>query len=172
MLIWCLSILVTCGFVTATDRRNYPMTLAFRSWVLYPSLTSFLFWPPPKNCNSFDCVADIPAVSDIDLIKEKTKPGEPVAIIDSHDWAYLVGAHRPPLMLFIPATSIFTKYQLAESLKRLKLTPYLFLPKGKDKVFNFKHDDLKKALEATFHDDYIYDGESEHLVAWKRRTFS
>ncbi len=164
----------------STDARNSEMSLGLRSWIYYPSLGKFIFSHAPfgkfligkteERCHTFDCVPYQPAPKDIKLIQEKTKPGEQVAIIDLYDWAYLVNAHRPPLMLFLPSTTIFTKRQLTESLNRLKSTPYLFLPKGPDKIFNFGHDDLKDNLQTTFEQEYQYDGEGERLIAWKRKS--
>ena len=78
-----------------------------------------------------DCVADIPAASDVALVASRTQPHEQVAIVfDLHDWAYLLAAHRPPLMFFLPSADIFTREQLEESLRRINNADYLFVPKG------------------------------------------
>lgn len=162
-----IAVFLFAAFVS--DGRN-PAALGLASWVKYPSLARSFFYKEDV-CTHLACFPGKPSQKDIDLIKQKTKPGEQVAIIDLYDWTYLIGAHRPPLMLFIPSTVIFTKYQLTESLNRLKDVPYLFLVKGKDDVLNFSHDDLKKGLAPTFSKDYVYDGEGENLVAWKRKNF-
>lgn len=165
-----LWILVTSGALYLVsfgqDSRN-PMTLALRSWLDYPSLASIVF-SKETICNKSNCLQGNPSPADIALIKSKTKEGEQVAIIDFYDWLYLIGAHRPPLLLFLPSTTIFTQYQLSESLRKIQLSPYLFLAKGDNGVFNFSHDDLKDGLSASFNKDYIYDGEGERLVAWRR----
>lgn len=166
---WMLVILSAFYLVAfANDSRN-PCTLGLRSWVHYPSLASTLFHKRNK-CRNFSCVTDRPSVKDIALIQERTKPGEQVAIIDLYDWTYLVGAHRPPLMLFTPAAITFTKQQLSESLNRVKSTRYLFLHKGTDlKEVVFSKEPLMSDFLLTFKDNYIVDGEGDKLVAWKRK---
>jgi hypothetical protein len=154
----------------ANDSRN-PATLGLQSWVSYPSLARSILYRE-KGCENFECVENQAGIKDIELIQERTSPDEQVAIIDLYDWTYLIGAHRPPLMFFLPSSVIFTKRQLTESLQRLKTTRYLFLPKGKDKIFNFGHEDLKNGIAPTFTKDYVYDGEGERLIAWKRKNIA
>jgi hypothetical protein len=155
------------------DSRN-PALLGLKSWLTYPSLARSFSHKQRKQivCKDLTCFSDKPSQKDIDLIKQKTKPGEQVAIIDLYDWTYLIGAHRPPLMLFIPSVDIFTKQQLTESMRRLKGAPYLFLVKGKNGAFNFNHQDIINILSPTFRKDYVYDGEGENLVAWKRKIIT
>ena len=149
------------------DSRN-PTLYGFNSWRVYPALLNFAF-QHPQGCTEFSCVPNLPAASDIDLIKSRTHEGEPVAIIDLFDWTYLIEAHRPPMLNFLPSADTFTKHQLSESLRKIQHARYLFLIKEKDKQPHFLNDDFRNALMPTFFENYEYDGEGERLVAWRRK---
>lgn len=149
------------------DPRN-PSTLGLGSWIHYPSLMRSIF-QDKYACHDFKCVTNRPDPKDILLIKDRTRQGELVAIIDLYDWTYLVGAHRPPLMLFTPSAVTFTKQQLSESLKRLQTARYLFLPKGAD-ISNiaFGKDKSMTKFLRTFKYNYTLEAEGSRLVAWRR----
>lgn len=168
-IVWAIAIIATVRLAAFSNDVSNSADYGLRSWVYYPSLVKSFFWKQ-EGCAKFDCVPNRPAAKDVALIQQRTQPGEQVAIIDSYDWAYLVSAHRPPLMFFLPSEIIFTKRDLAESLDRLQHTPYLFLPKGINKEPSIGGDPcIKNALMPTFHEKYIFDGEGERLVAWRRK---
>ncbi len=158
-----------CALYIAThthDRRN-ESEYAFRSWIRYPSLITAVFRHHENVCRSMSCVENRPADSDIALITARTSPGEQVAIIGPYDWTYLIGAKRPPLMAFLPSNDIFTRDQLQQTLARLDSAPYLFLPKGSNhepQIDGPLHDILLPDL----HKQFVYDGEGEKLIAYKR----
>ncbi len=154
----------------ASDRRN-PGNLGISAWLKYPSLARSVFYRS-KKCRDFRCVSDVPSQRDIELITNRTAPGEQVAIIDLYDWAYLVGAKRPPLMVFTPSSIIFTKGQLSESFKRLESKKYLFLAKGTEETgYNYNKEEITQKFRTSFNKIYEKDAEGDKLVAWKRKDY-
>jgi hypothetical protein len=118
-----------------------------------------------------DCVPNLPAGSDVELIASRTQPHEQVAIVsDLYDWAYLLAAHRPPLMFFLPSADIFTRIQLEESLRRINNANYLFVPKGSNGQPDISLADFDDAVSPLLGTRFEKDGEGERLVAWKRVT--
>ena len=68
------------------------------------------------GCIKMDCVANKHDQRDVALIRARTRPGEQVAIVgDLFDWTYLIDAHRPPMLAFLPSLVVFTQYQLDKS---------------------------------------------------------
>lgn len=166
--VWTLLILASSWLVIfANDTRNMTR-YGLRSWITYRSFITEPFRPSDENCKNFNCVPNLPTANDISLIRERSKPGEPVAILDDYDWTYLLEAQRPPLMSFLPSTVTFTRQQLNQTLNKLKDSSYLFLPKGNKGEPQINQEDFKKILLPNFHQFYIQDGESDHLVAWRR----
>lgn len=157
-------------FLYSPSEARNPGTYGLRAWAKYASL---LKWPfsKPKGCVRMSCVPNRPAPSDVALIDSRTRPGQQVAIVvDLYDWAYLIDAHRPPLMLFVPSATIFTEVQYQESLRRLRKQEYIFTPKdsqGRPYFFNTVFDQTVSPLLGT---DFNRDGEGERLIAWKRRS--
>jgi hypothetical protein len=163
-------IILAVVFVYSPSENRNPGRYGLRAWSNYPSL---LKWPftRPKGCVQFDCVADLPAASDVALIASRTQPHEQVAIVfDLHDWAYLLAAHRPPLMFFLPSADIFTREQLEESLRRINNADYLFVPKGANGEPDIWLADFSAAITPLLGTKFKKDGEGERLVAWKRVT--
>ena len=157
-------------FVYSPAEYRNPGRYGLRAWSNYPSL---LKWPfsRPKGCVQMDCVADLPAASDVALIASRTQPHEQVAIaFDLHDWAYLLAAHRPPLMFFLPSADIFTREQFEESLRRINNADYLFVPKGANGEPDIWLADFSAAITPLLGTKFEKDGEGERLVAWKRVT--
>ena len=110
-------IILSVAFVYSPSEARNPGGYGLEAWANYPSL---LKWPfaRPTGCIQMDCVAHLPAASDVELIASRTRPHEQVAIVlDDYDWTYLLAAHRPPLMFFLPAVYIFTREQFEESLR-------------------------------------------------------
>jgi hypothetical protein len=154
-------------FVFSPSEASAPGKYGLRAWAEYPSL---LKWPfqRPHGCVRMDCVANLPAPSDVALIASRTKPGEQVAIVvDLYDWTYLIDAHRPPLMFFLPSVDIFTEDQLQNSLQRLKRQRHIFTPKDANGVpFIFKTD-MTQAVAPLLGTMFQKDGEGDRLIAWK-----
>ena len=118
-----------------------------------------------------DCVPNLPAASDVELIVSRTQPHEQVAIVsDLYDWAYLLAAHRAPLMFFLPSADIFTRVQLEELLRRINKANYLFVPKGSNGQPDISLADFGNAIGPLLGTRFQKDGEGERLVAWKRVT--
>jgi hypothetical protein len=163
-------IILAVVFVYSPSEDRNPGRYGLRAWSNYPSL---LKWPfaRPKGCVQMDCVADIPTASDVALIASRTQPHEQVAIVlDLHDWAYLLAAHRPPLMFFLPSADIFTREQLEESLRRINNADYLFVPKGANGEPDIWLADFRNVIAPLLGTTFQKDGEGERLVAWKRVT--
>jgi hypothetical protein len=149
-----------------SEARN-PGQYGLRAWSQYPSLLKRPF-RRPVGCVSMDCVANLPAASDVALIASRTQPGQQVAIVvDSYDAAYLVDAHRPPLILFLPSAQIFTEGQVKNSLERLQRQDHIFTPKDADGgPFNFKND-MTRAVAPLLGTMFQKDDEGDRLIAWK-----
>jgi hypothetical protein len=163
-------IILAVVFVFSPSEDRNPGRYGLRAWSNYPSL---LKWPfaRPKGCVQMDCVADVPAASDVALIASRTQPHEQVAIVlDLHDWVYLLAAHRPPLMFFLPSADIFTRQQLEESLRRINNADYLFVPKGANGEPDIWLADFSAVITPLLGTTFKKDGEGERLVAWKRVT--
>ena len=64
---------------TSGDSRN-PALYGAQSWLEYPALLLAPF-QSPRSCINMQCVADRPDPRDVGLIRERTQPGEQVAII-------------------------------------------------------------------------------------------
>jgi hypothetical protein len=161
-------ILVALVFLYSPSEARHPGGYGLRAWVDYPSL---LRRPlvRPMGCVKMDCVADRPAASDIELIASRTRPGEQVAIVvDLYDWTYLLAAHRPPLMFFVPSALTFSQNQLQESLDRINRTNYLFVPKGPNGEPFISHDNFRMAIAPLLAKNFQKDGEGERMVALKR----
>ena len=160
-------VLAVTFFFSPSESRN-PGRYGLRAWVHFPSL---LKWPfsRPKGCARMDCVPNLPAASDVELIASRTQPGEQVAIVsDLYDWAYLLAAHRAPLMFFLPSADIFTRIQLEELLRRINGVNYLFVPKGPNGQPDISLADFDNAVGPLLGTRFQKDGEGERLVAWKR----
>ena len=161
--------LVVTFIYSPAESRN-PGRSGLRAWSNYPSL---LKWPfaRPKGCVQMDCVEDLPAGSDVELIASRTQPHEQVAIaFDLYDWAYLLAARRPPLMFFLPSAQIFTRVQLEESLRRINNANYLFVPKDANGEPDIWLADFSSVIIPLLGTTFKKDGEGERLVAWKRVT--
>jgi hypothetical protein len=163
-------ITLAVAFIYSPSEDRNPGRYGLRAWANFPSL---LKWPfsPPKGCVRMDCIPHLPAASDVELIASRTKPGEQVAIVsDLYDWAYLLAAHRAPLMFFLPSANIFTRVQLEESLRRINKANYLFVPKGSNDQSDISLADFGNAVGPLLGTSFKKDGEGERLVAWKRVT--
>ena len=156
-------------FLYSPSESRNPGRYGFLAWGGYPSL---LRWPfsRPEGCIRMDCVPNLPAASDVAVITSRTQPGEQVAIVgDLYDWTYLLAAHRPPLMFFLPSSMIFTEQQLEESLGRLSNQNYLFVPKGPNaEPFSISPDDLRDAVGPLLGTIFQRGGVGDRLVVWKR----
>jgi hypothetical protein len=152
-----------------SDRRNPPGLYGLRAWAAYPSL---LKWPllPPGGCVRMECVADRPENSDLTLIESRTRPEEQVAIVGGdYDWTYLIGAHRPPLMFFLPSSYIFSEEQVQESRNRLKNQQFIFTPTRADKASLLSFvDEISNSYLTLDGTRFERNGEGERLIAWKR----
>jgi hypothetical protein len=163
-------IILAVAFVFSPSESRNPGRYGLRAWANFPSL---LKWPfsRPKGCVRMDCVPNLPAASDVELIASRTQPHEQVAIVlDLYDWAYLLAAHRAPLMFFLPSADIFTRVQLEESLRRINNVNYLFVPKGSNGQPDIWLADFSNAVGPLLGTRFQKDGEGERLVAWKRVT--
>jgi hypothetical protein len=163
-------IILAVAFVFSPSESRNPGRYGLRAWSNFPSL---LKWPfaRPKGCAQMDCVANLPAASDVELIASRTQPHEQVAIVlDLYDWAYLLAAQRPPLMPFLPSAEIFTSEQLEETLRRIDHADYLFVPKGPNGEPNIWLADFSAVIVPLLGTKFQKDGEGERLVAWKRVT--
>jgi hypothetical protein len=163
-------VILAAVFVFSPSESRNPGRYGLRAWANFPSL---LKWPfsRPKGCVRMDCVPNLPAASDVELITSRTRPGEQVAIVsDLYDWAYLLAAHRAPLMFFLPSVDIFTRVQLEESLRRINNVNYLFVPKGSNGQPDIWLADLSAVIVPLLGTKFQKDGEGERLVAWKRVT--
>jgi hypothetical protein len=159
---------VALVFLYSPSEARNPGRYGLRAWVDYPSL---LMWPfsRPPGCVKMDCVSDLPAASDVELITSRTRPGEQVAVVvDLYDWAYLLAAHRPPLVFFLPSADIFTRKQLEESLDRMSTVNYIFVPKGANGEPFISHDEFRIAAAPMLTKGFQKDGEGDHLIALKR----
>src|SRR5580704_2400578 len=157
-------IILAVAFVYSPSEDRNPGRYGLRAWSNYPSL---LKWPfaRPKGCVQMDCVANIPAASDVALVASRTQPHERVAIVfDLYDWAYLLAAHRPPLMFFLPSADIFTREQLEESLRRINNADYLFVPKGANGEPDIWLAEFSAVITPLLGTTFKKDGEGERLV--------
>lgn len=152
---------------TSSDRRN-PTTYGLNSWLRYPALALAPF-RSTRGCASMECVSGLPDPVDVALIRERTKPHDQVAIIGGYtDWTYLIDAHRPPAMAFLPSFAIFTDRQIQESLNHLATVKYCFIimdPKGAPFVPNRE---LSAAVMPVIKRDFVPDGVGKQLAVWKR----
>jgi hypothetical protein len=156
---------------TSSDQRN-PTLYGFRSWMKYPSLLSSLLpFHSLKGCIHITCIANRPDPRDVALIRDRTRPGEQVAIVgDLFDWTYLVDAHRPPMLAFLPSLVIFTERQLDESWKRMAVADYWFIPRGTNGDPKIGNPDLRVLAMPVLHRDFVLDGVANRLSAWKRKS--
>jgi hypothetical protein len=153
---------------TSSDRRN-PALYGLQSWARYPSILAHPF-RRPDGCTDMNCIPNRPDERDVNLIRQRTKPGERVAIVGNlFDWAYLIDAHRPPLMAFLPSMAIFTQRQLDDSWKRLGAAEYWFVPKGTDGKPKIDNPNLAALVLPVLERDFVVDGVGDLLVAWKRK---
>ena len=88
---------------------------------------------------------------------------------DLFDWTYLINAHRPPLMTFLPSAAIFTKRQLDESWKRMGAAEYWFVAKGARWQTEIGNPDLAALVLPALEQDFVLDGTGDRLMAWKRK---
>jgi hypothetical protein len=163
-------IILAVAFVFSPSESRNPGRYGLRAWSNFPSL---LKWPfaRPKGCVQMNCVANLPATSDVALIASRTQPHEQVGIVlDNYDWAYLLAAQRPPLMFFLPSAQIFMRDQLEESLRRMNSANYLFVPKGSNGEPDIPLADVSTVITPLLGTKFQKDGEGERLVAWKRVT--
>jgi hypothetical protein len=161
-------IIFAVAFVYSPSESRNPGGYGLTAWTHYPSL---LKWPfaRPTGCVQMDCVANLPAASDVALIASRTRPHEQVAIVlDEYDWAYLLAAHRPPLVFFLPSAFIFTREQFEETLHRINNVDYLFVTKGSNGESNIERADFRTVIAPLLGTAFQKDGEGERLVAWKR----
>jgi hypothetical protein len=164
--------IVTLAFVfvySPSESSRNPARYGLQAWSDFPSL---LKWPfvRPAGCVQMDCFPVQASASDSDLITARSQVHDQVAILSNeYDWIYLVAAQRPPLMAFLPSSQTFTRDQLAESLQRLDRADYLFVAK-----INGQPDIARPSLWIGVTDrlgtEFQKDGESEHLIAWKRTS--
>jgi hypothetical protein len=168
MAITIMLVLAVALAVTSRDQRN-PSVYGLRSWARYPSIIMRPF-QRLDGCTEMSCVANRPNERDVALIRDRTQPGQPVAIVgDLFDWTYLINAHRPPLMTFLPSVVIFTKHQLDESWKRMATAEYWFVPKGADGKPRIDNVDLAPLVLPALEQDFVLDGVGDRLMAWKRK---
>ncbi|HLN38115.1 MAG TPA: hypothetical protein VK337_10060 [Xanthobacteraceae bacterium] len=163
-------IVLAVAFIYSPSEDRNPGRYGLRAWSNFPSL---LKWPfaRPKGCVQMDCVANLPAASDVALITSRTQPHEQVAIVlDNYDWSYLLAAQRPPLMPFLPSAQIFTRDLLEVSLQRINSANYLFVPKGTNGEPDIPLADFSAVIVPLLETKFQKDGEGERLVAWKRVT--
>jgi hypothetical protein len=102
--------------------------------------------------------------ADLDLIRGNTEPGERTAIVSWVDWAFLLGAKRPPryFMLPAPATEEWGGPSLAEEFARATNgSRVLFVDRACEGSLT--------ALVPGWRDRFCRAGESEHLVLYRQR---
>ena len=156
--------------LTASEGPYNPGVFGLLAWADFPSLLKRSF-SPPQTCTQTECLPNPADAADVALITSRTRLGQQVAIAgDRYDWTYLLAAHRPPLMYFIPSSEIFTRSQLIESLKRLDHADYLFVPKGPNGEPNIQRADLSAAVGPLLGTVFQKDGEGKRLEVWKRVT--
>jgi hypothetical protein len=148
----------------AGDVRN-PSQYGLRAYLKYPSAWS----APVRNlnsaCRNLSCSAPRLAKEDIALITSLTRPDERVAILDWHDWAYLIEARRAPLFEFLPSLAMFTHAQIDSSLSALNL---LFVVPGKDGKYVIAPPELEEKLLPEIEKNFVSVGRGTRLVALKR----
>jgi hypothetical protein len=153
---------------TSSDQRN-PALYGLRSWATYPSLLMRPF-RHLDGCIKMDCVANKPDQRDVALIRARTRPGEQVAIVgDLFDWTYLIDAHRPPMLAFLPSLVVFTQHQLDESWKRMASADYWFIPTNPNGTLKIDNADLSALVIPALNRDFVPDGVGDRLTAWKRK---
>ena len=142
---------------TSSDQRN-PALYGLRSWAKYPSLLMRPF-QRLDGCINMACVANKPDQRDVALIRERTRLGEQVAIVGGlFDWAYLIDAHRPPMLAFLPSVDIFTQHQLDKSWKRMASADYWFIPTNPNGTPNIDNADLSALAIPMLNRDFVPDG--------------
>jgi hypothetical protein len=163
-----LIVIFAVTLASAASDRNSTL-YGLRSWTRYPSILIYPF-RHPDGCTNMSCILNRPNQQDVALISQRTKPGEQVAIVgDLYDWTYLINAHRPPLMMFLPSVTIFTKRQLDESWKRMATAEYWFVPKGADGKPRIDNVNLAPLVLPALEQDFVLDGVGDRLMAWKRK---
>ena len=152
---------------TTSDRRN-PTDYALKSWLKYPALALAPFHST-TGCTTLECVANLPDPRDVALVRDRTEPGEPVAIVGGlYDWTYLIDAHRPPAMSFLPSFATFTKRQLEASVSRVETVDYCFFVLGPDGKPSISNAELSADIMPIIERDFVFDGAGKNLGAWKR----
>jgi predicted ABC-type exoprotein transport system permease subunit len=154
--------------LTTSDRRN-PTQYAFQAWQAYPSLLRAPF-RSLEGCVTMACVANRPDPLDVALITTRIPPSEPVAIIGVlYDWTYLISAHRPPMLSFLPSAAIFTQHQLEQSVEEMARANYWFVAKGPNGTLQILPQELRDTATPILDRDFVFDGEGPRLTAWRRR---
>ena len=154
--------------VTSSDSRN-PTDYGLQSWFKYPALALAPF-RSAAGCTNLKCVSNLPAPVDVALIRDRTKPGLPVAIVGAlYDWAYLIEARRPPAMAFLPSFATFTQRQLDASVRHLQAVEYCFFVLGPDHAPLIPNASLSAAVLPIVERDFVLDDIGLSLGVWKRR---
>jgi hypothetical protein len=153
---------------TSTDQRNAGL-YGVKSWLTYPSLLLAPFHSL-QGCSNMECVANRPDLRDVALIRERTRPGEQVAIIgDLYDWTYLIDAQRPPMLAFVPSLVIFSQRQIDESWRRMVVADYWFIPIDSNGAPAIGNPDLGALAMPMLQHDFALDGIGDRLGVWKRK---
>jgi hypothetical protein len=165
-----VAILAPAADLAATTRDNAnPSDYGLQSWLKYPALALAPFHSV-TGCTNLKCLPNLPDPRDVELIRDRVAPGVPVAIVgDLYDWTYLIEAHRPPAMPFLPSDMIFTEHQLGASLKHLETAEYCFFKLGLGNVPLISNASLRAAVLPIVERDFIFDGVGFILGVWKRR---
>jgi hypothetical protein len=153
--------------ISPSESGRNPARYGLLAWADFPSL---LKWPflRPAGCVDMDCFPLQPTASDVDLITARLRAHGQVAIVSSrYDWIYLAAAHRPPLLTFLPSSEIFAQDQLLQSLQRIEHADYVYAAKADGRPYIVRPD-LWTAVTDLLETSFQKDGESDHLVVWKR----
>jgi hypothetical protein len=156
-----IMIVLSLAFLYSPSEARNPGSYGLLAWREYPSLLKRPF-SAPEGCTDMKCIVSNPPTGrDITLIDSRTSPGGQVAIVTSlWDWAYLIAADRPPLLLF-------TIDQLERSMRRILKQSYIFTAKGPGAPF-IDQVEFKAAVEPLLGTTFRRDGESDSLIAWRR----
>jgi hypothetical protein len=96
-------VVVACAFlVLVRDDRN-PSQYALQAFVVYPSVLLGEFEQYPRMHWNRKREA---SPADVNLLRLCSLPGERTMIVADLDWVYLLAAHRPPKMPWLPSPTI------------------------------------------------------------------
>ena len=140
--------LIVAGFLALTlfcnDSRNISL-YGLNSWASYPSIPKYLLGliKAKKELSIKTMLNE----QDLELVKQRAKTNNDVAILSLYDFVYLIETQSRPVFPFIPSACMFTKNQIEISKNKLRNETFALFPIGKSVQENASYNDLMAALK-------------------------